>query len=112
MRWIALGALAGCGWSEHRFEVDGIGLLCDEAAACAGTYDAAACVDELRLSDRSTCDYDGREARSCAKELKEPVCAHHEQTGLSWLDVPEACHAAYTCAWIELEPLDDADELP
>lgn len=105
MRYAAPFLLVACGWSERRFEVVGIERLCEAASACAGTYDTATCVDRLRSTDRSACDFDPGAARECSAASEEATCAVLEPFGVSELTVPEPCLAVYDCAWIDLSVL-------
>ena len=111
MRILPFLALAACGFGEKRFEVVGIERICEQASACAGTYDASACVDLLRTTDRSKCDYDPKAARSCADAVEEARCVEVEPFAVSELEVPEDCQAAYDCpaadgeGWIDLSGL-------
>src|SRR5690349_20594325 len=89
--------VTSCGWSERRFEVVGIERLCERAAKCAGTYDAATCVDRLRTADRSSCTYDGAAAADCASQVEEAACKETEPFGLSELEIPEPCVETYDC---------------
>jgi len=102
MRYGSLFALVGCGVSERRFEVVGVQELCDAAAACAGTYDAATCVDLLRSTDRADCAYDKVSAADCMDQLDGAACDTVEPYDLHELAVPEACYAAWDCAWLDL----------
>lgn len=103
-RWALLAIAAGCGWSERRFEVEGIERLCEAAASCAGTYEASICVDRLRTADRSSCAYDGAAAADCAAEIEQAACVEIEPFGLYELTIPQACLDAYGCDWIDLAP--------
>ena len=102
MRYAAPFLLVACGWSERQFEVVGIERLCGAASACAGTYDTDTCVDRLRATDRSGCDYDPAAARDCGAALEGASCAVIEPFGVSELAVPETCLTVYDCAWIDL----------
>jgi hypothetical protein len=109
MRILPCIALAACGFGEKRFEVVGIERLCEQASACAGTFDAAACVDHLRTTDRSTCDYDPAAAKACANDVEAAPCVPVEPFAMSALEIPEDCQAAYVCpgadGWIDLSAL-------
>ncbi len=105
MRYAAPFLLVACGWSERRFEVEGIERLCEAASACAGTYAAETCVDRLRTTDRSACDFDPRAARDCGAQIEEAACTEIAPFGISELALPESCTAAYDCPWIELSAL-------
>ncbi|MEQ1571140.1 MAG: hypothetical protein ABMA64_36255 [Myxococcota bacterium] len=102
MRFGGLLALIGCGWSERRFEVDGIDQLCEAAAACAGTYDAATCVDLLRTTDREGCAYDAAAAADCVDGLDGAACETIEPFGVTELALPPACAEVWDCAWLDL----------
>jgi hypothetical protein len=107
MRILPCIALIGCGFGEKRFEVVGIERICEQASACAGTYDAAACVDALRTTDRSECDYDPAAAKACANTVEEARCVAREPFAVQELELPEDCQAAYDCpgadgGWIDL----------
>jgi hypothetical protein len=102
MRYGAVMLLVSCGWSETKFEVVGIERLCEAASACAGTYDAATCIDLLRSTDRSACSFDPKAARDCSKEAEEAACAEVVPFGVKELTVPESCHQTYDCEWIDL----------
>ena len=105
MRWL-LVLLVGCGWSEKKFEVEGIARLCDAAASCAGYYESADCYDVLRATDRSSCDYDPKSARACVNALEEASCTQvGTSLDLQELVVPEDCLAVYDCEWIDLSAL-------
>jgi hypothetical protein len=107
VRWLWV-LLAGCGWSETKFEVEGIGALCDAASSCAGYYDADACYDALRATDRSGCDYDPKAARACADELESASCQPvGTNLPLEQLVVPDACVEVYSCEWIALDVFDE-----
>ena len=110
MRYAGLILLVGCGWSERRFEAVGIERLCEAASACAGTYDASTCIDLLRSSDRSACDFDPAAARDCGHEADEAACAEVAPFGIWEITVPESCFGAYDCAWIELSAFDGGSE--
>lgn len=101
MRYAAF-LLVACGWSEQRFEVVGIERLCEAASTCAGTYDTPTCVDRLRATDRSACDFDPQAAKDCVAEVEEAACTPIEPFGVSELAVPEACAVAWDCPWIDL----------
>lgn len=106
-RIFPLALLIGCGWSERKFEVVGVQRLCEAAAACAGTYDPQTCVDRLRSSDRSGCDYDGAAARECAEQVEDAACAQVAPFDLYELAIPEACDRVWDgCDWIDLSALD------
>jgi hypothetical protein len=100
MRCAGLLLLTACGWSEQRFEAVGIERLCEEAAACAGTYDAQVCIDRLRLADRSSCTFDSDAAGDCVSALDDATCAPYEPFDVEQLVVPESCAAAYDCDWL------------
>ena len=107
MRFLPVIALVSCGYSEKRFEAVAVEQLCEAAAACAGTYDAAACVDHLRTTDRSACDYDPAAAKACAGAIEGAACVDVEPFALRELEVPGDCQAAYDCSggWIDLSAL-------
>lgn len=99
MRWVWLGALTvGCGFSEERFLVKAVGRWCELSAQCAGTFDAQACVDVIRSTDRTGCDYDPVAGEQCWTELAEATCVEDDLLDVRYLDVPPACEAAYLCA--------------
>lgn len=105
--WLALvGCAAACGWSEVRFVDEGVTAVCEAAAACAGSYDAATCEARVRATDLSGCDYDPGEAEACADDVAAASC---EPAGGVFADVPvlvlpASCAAVYDCAWITLDP--------
>lgn len=98
--------LSGCGTSERRFEVVGIERMCEAAAACAGSFEATTCVDRLRSTDRSDCDYDPKAAGDCMAEVEEAECGTVAPYGIAQLQLPSACLEVYGCDWIDftLEP--------
>jgi hypothetical protein len=100
-RCASLLLLAACGWSEQRFEVVGIERLCEEAAACAGTYETQVCIDKLRLADRSQCTYDEKAAGDCVSGLDEAACVPYGPFEVKQLEIPEPCVAAYDCDWLD-----------
>jgi hypothetical protein len=102
MRYSSLLVLVGCGWSEARFEVEGIDRLCEAASACAGTYDAATCLDLLRTTDRSGCAYDRAAASDCVAELEDAECEPIDPFELEALAIPDSCYAAWDCDWLDL----------
>jgi hypothetical protein len=102
MRNVGLLALAGCGWSERRFEVEGIERLCEAAADCAGTYDAATCVDALRTTDRSGCAFDRGAAGDCVAQLDDATCAPVDPFDVRELAIPDPCYQAWDCDWLDL----------
>lgn len=109
-RMVPLALLVGCGWSEKKFEVVGIQRLCEQASACAGTYEVRACLDHLRGSDRSACDYDGAAAKDCARDLEEAACEQRAPFDLYELAMPESCTLVWDgCDWIDLSALGDAE---
>ena len=87
---------AGCGASETKFLVNGLPLLCEAAADCALTYDAASCEGDVRASLKG-CDYDPRAARSCMRALKkgEGTCETDATLGTSTFAPPEDCDLVY-----------------
>ena len=108
MRLLPVIALASCGYSEQKFEAVAVERLCEAAAQCAGTYDAAACVDRLRTTDRASCDYDPEAAKACASAVEDAACADVEPFALRELEIPADCQAAYACPdgdWIDLSAL-------
>ncbi|MEQ1508216.1 MAG: hypothetical protein ABMB14_38655 [Myxococcota bacterium] len=101
-RYALLSMLAGCGWSERRFEAVGIQDLCDAASACAGTYDAATCVDLVRTTDRSGCAYDEKAAGDCMDALPDAACVDQDPFELKALAIPDRCYQAWDCDWLDL----------
>lgn len=98
MRVVALLAVAGCGFSEERFLVKGVGRWCDLSAQCAGTFTAEACVDVIRSTDRSGCDYDPVAGEQCFGELAAATCVEDDLLDVRYLDVPASCEATWVCA--------------
>jgi hypothetical protein len=98
--------LGGCGWSETKFEVRGIEALCERAASCAGTFETAACIDELRATDRTSCDYDSRAARQCAVAAEDAACLTDPIFQTTTIEVPQPCLEVYDCEWIDLAPFE------
>ena len=106
MRYVGLLILASaCGWSERRFEAKGIAQLCEAAASCAQTYDASTCIDRLRSTDRSSCDFDPDKAAACSADAKDAPCETIGVFAIEALRIPESCIQTYDCDWIDLDPL-------
>lgn len=97
--------LTACGMSEPRFQVDGVDALCAEIAACTDHVEVDACVDEVRSTDRSTCDYDPSAAKDCIAELEGAACIVQVGSGRSSLEIPEVCAEVYPgCGPLYEEP--------
>jgi hypothetical protein len=95
---LALAVLAsGCGFSEEKFLVNGVERWCEYSSECAGTFETQACIDVFRSTDRSACTYDPDAAATCWSELPDALCIDDEVLLVRYLEVPEACEAAYDC---------------
>ncbi len=101
LRWLALMGLAACGYSEDKFLVNSVEPWCERPAECAGTFEAATCVDVFRSTDRTGCDYDPEAARECHDALETAACIEDSPFELMILDVPAACESVYVCAGVE-----------
>src|SRR5688500_14887507 len=88
---------SGCGWSEERWYAEGLPALCDARAACAGAYDARACIDAVRAGDVSECDFDPAAARTCAEEAGSAACVEDAALHTSALADPESCAVVHVC---------------
>ena len=94
---LTLLVLAGCDFSEERFLVKGVDRWCELSAECAGTFEKDACIDVMRLPDRSACEYDTVSAQDCYDQLPEAQCIDDDVLGTRYLDVPGACEAVWYC---------------
>lgn len=102
---VTLLGTSACGFSETRFEVKAIPLLCEQAANCVATFQTAACIDDVRAIDRSMCDYDPSAARDCFKELEDAPCVSNGDVGTTSIELPESCAIVYPdCEPLFVEP--------
>ncbi len=105
MRSLATATIMGlvaCGMPEPRFLVTGLETLCENAAACEGTFDASTCYDHLRETDHSSCDYDPAAARQCVKGAEDAKCKLDDELGSSTWVFPEECDLVWDCATLTL----------
>ena len=83
--------VTACGMSEERFTVDGLQRLCEQEVLCAeNRFDLTACVDHVRATDRSGCDYDPKAARACYRAL-DTSCTPGVLADPGALTSPELC---------------------
>ena len=99
---LAAAMCAACGWSEDRFWVDGLPAWCVEAAACEG-FSVEACIDHVRATDRSGCDYDGTAAKECFRATLNGAgqCIDQDDLGTSVFLGPDPCEQI----WPDCGPL-------
>ena len=98
--------LAACGRSEKRFEVETIETFCKLNADCTQVVAAEACVDAIRSSLDSGCDYDPGAAKSCHDALEqEATCEDNGDVGTFTLAYPSVCDQVYPdCGPLYVEP--------
>jgi hypothetical protein len=103
--WLALIAVAGCGWDEEKYIEKYVTAECEYAFGCYtdaqiefyGWTDVDDCIatrgSEVTGASEG-CVYDKKVAKDCVKAFEDLACADGEDPGAN---LPAICATVFTC---------------